>query len=152
MNNIRNLNLIDKEVLILSILILLGSLAQIKYMIDYNRNKLGKERYPIITMIIYILLIFTYSIIAIGSSNQYTLKYYFASELIMRIFSIIIVLLSIFTIIKNWLYYDNKLKQLVVSIIITIVFPVGIIFSILMPIISIITIPYKYLKHNKLNK
>ena len=149
MNDIRNVNLINKEVLILSILIFLGSLAQIKYMIDYNRNKLSKEKYPIVTMIIYISLIFTYSIIGIGSSNQYTLEYGFASERIIRILSIIIVLLSIFTLIKNWLFYNNKLKQLIVSMIIIILFPIGIILSIIVPIISIITIPYKYLKHDK---
>ena len=153
MNYVNNINLIDKEVLILSILIFLGCLAQIKYMIDYNRDKLSKEKYPIFTMMQYIWLsISAYSVIGIGSSNSYTLDYGIKSHGIIRILGIIIVLLSIFTIIKHWSHYNNKLKQLIVSVLIIILIPIGFIISVGTPIISLITIPYKYLKHHKLDK
>lgn len=141
-----NMNLITDEVLYTSILISLGSLMQIKYMIDYNRNKITKEPNPIITMVLYIMLIFSYEIMAIGCSNSYTLDYFWKSRNIIIILCIIILLLSLFTLTNDKLSYDNKSQQIMFCILIIILFPIGFALSICKPIFSIIAIPYTYFK------
>lgn len=142
---IANLNLIGKEMLILSILILVGSLAQIKYMIDYNRNILIKDKYPIVTMLMYIFLIISHSFVALIFFNEYTLEYYYIVEEINKSTSIIIILLSIYAIKKNWLDYNNKKEQIIIVIFMILFHPIGMFLSIITPLISLIIIPCKYL-------